>query len=206
LPAGFVVLQVSGQECPLHILLRFYINLLAQVHDVDVGTEADVVGEVPPVVVGIVVDHDVVIVPVPVIAITGVEGGDAEIVSAKPEAVRTTAPETPDVTAPDGQRKVAVFPRMVEVKAGVLVSVIVAHPAVVSMNVRSFGVAGFVAEGLVLFWMLLLRMFGGGRVRFRLRSALHGAVIRLRAVAGNIASAHGRSSASAVIFMLSYSG
>jgi len=177
---------------------------------VNVGAQPDVVGKVPAVVVGVVVDHDVIIIPIPVIAIADVEGGDAEIVSAEPEAAGTTAPQTPDMAAPDSKRKVAVLPGMVEVEAGIIVSVIVAYPVIVGMNMRSFGVAGLIAEGLVLFRMLLLRvlfrMFGGARMRFGLGSALHGAVRGLRAAAGNIASANGRMAASAVIFMLGESG
>jgi hypothetical protein len=173
---------------------------------VNVGAQPHVVGEIPAVVVGVVVDHDVVIIPVPVTAIADVEGCDAEIVSAEPEAAGTTAPKTPDMTAPDSKRKVAVLPGMVEVEAGIIVSVIVTHPVVVGMNVRGFGVAGLVAERLVLFEMALFRVFGCGRVRFPLRSTLHSAVIGLRAVARNIASAHGRMPASAVIFMLGESG
>ena len=171
----------------------------------NVGAQPDVVGKVPAVVVGIVVDHDVIIIPIPVIAIADVEGCDAEIVSAEPEAAGTTAPQTPDMAASDSKRKVAVLPGMVEMEVGVVASCVVADPAIVGMNVRGFGVAGLIAEGLVLFRMLLLRMFGR-RVRFGLGSALHGAVRGLRAAAGNIASANGRMAASAVIFVLGEGG
>ena len=155
----------------------------------DVGSQPHVVGQIPAIVIRIVVEDDVVIIPIPVIAIADVEGCDAEIVSAEPEAARTTAPKTPDMAASDGEREVAVLPGMVKMEAGVVASGVMSYPAVVGMNVRGLGMAGLVTEGLVLFrlllfWMLLFRMCGRGRARFRLGSPLHGAVIGLRATAG----------------------
>lgn len=55
----------------------FYCSLGAEVLDVDVGAQTDIVGEVPALVVGIVVDDDVVAVPEPVVA-------EADVVGATP--------------------------------------------------------------------------------------------------------------------------
>jgi hypothetical protein len=56
-----------------------------------VDTESDVVREIPAEVVWVIVDHDVIVIPIPVIHIGQVERGDAEVVPAEPEAVRSTA-------------------------------------------------------------------------------------------------------------------
>jgi len=62
-----------------------------QVHDVDVGTQPHVVGEVPAVVVRVFVDHNLIAVPEPVTAVTHVERCDIEIETSKPEPARTAS-------------------------------------------------------------------------------------------------------------------
>lgn len=93
---------------------------VAEELDVNVGAQADVVGQVPAHVVGIIVNDDVIAGPVPVVTIAKVRGGDAEVEAAEPEAARTAASETPDVfgTKPGGE--MAVRPGMIEMEAGVL--------------------------------------------------------------------------------------
>src|SRR5580693_330199 len=59
----------------------------AEILDVDVSAETDVVGEVPAVVVWVVVDDDLVGAPVPVTAEAVVSWGDIEIETAEPEAL-----------------------------------------------------------------------------------------------------------------------
>jgi hypothetical protein len=76
---------------------------------VDVGSEADVVGEVPAGVVGIVVDDDVVGVPEPSVRVGEVPGGYAEVEAAEPEAGWTSSAETPDVGGAEAAGEVAVL-------------------------------------------------------------------------------------------------
>jgi hypothetical protein len=56
-----------------------------------INTKSHVVGEIPADVVGIVVDHNIIVVPIPVVYVPQVEWSDAEEVSTEPEAIRATA-------------------------------------------------------------------------------------------------------------------
>jgi hypothetical protein len=76
----------------------------------NVGSEPDVVGEVPAVVVGVFVDHDIVAIPKPVAAEADIVGSDAEIESAEPKAIRAASAEVPDAAATEAAGKVAVLP------------------------------------------------------------------------------------------------
>jgi hypothetical protein len=78
----------------------------------DVSANAHVVGEVPAVVIGIFVNYDVVAVPAPVIAVSVVGGGDAEIEAAEPEAIPISAREMPDMLAAEAAGEVSVLPGM----------------------------------------------------------------------------------------------
>jgi hypothetical protein len=53
---------------------------------VNIGTEADVIGEIPTRIVRIGVENDVVGIPEPAVAEGNVSGSDAEVVTAEPEA------------------------------------------------------------------------------------------------------------------------
>jgi len=115
---------------------------------VDVGAESRVVGEVPAVMVGIFVDHDLVAVPEPVTAQGKIKGGDAESEAAKPEAVGTASANAPYMAAAEATGESAMFPGMIEVEAGIVSPGIVPDPFSVVVDVRSFWVAFAVAIGL----------------------------------------------------------
>jgi hypothetical protein len=112
-----------------------------------VGAEPDVVGEVPAVVVGIIVDHYVVAVPEPIIAVGKIKGADAEVEATEPESFGAASTESPSVAAANAAGEVAVFPGMVLVEAGLVVSVVVSDPLSVVVNVGSVGMAFMVAIG-----------------------------------------------------------
>jgi len=114
----------------------------------NIRSEPDVVGQVPAVMIGVIVDDDVVAVPEPVPTVIRIEGGDVEVESAEPEAAWTAAPEVPDVATADPAFKMAMFPGMVEVKVGVVASLVVTDPLAVAVNVRGIGMAFSVAEAL----------------------------------------------------------
>ena len=65
LPAGYG--RYQGKHCLPMIAARNrasrHEDLTPQIHDMDVGAEPDVVGEVPAGVVGIGIDYDVVAIP-----------------------------------------------------------------------------------------------------------------------------------------------
>lgn len=127
----------------------------------DVGAEANVIGQVPAVVIGVLVDDDLVGVPEPIVAVAEVRGRDGEIEAAEPEAFAIAAGNAPDVAAAEAAVEAAVLPRMIEMEAGVIAAGIVADPLAVSVDVRSFRMAllvGVVATvRLLMLGLLMLR-------------------------------------------------
>ena len=121
----------------------------------DISTEPNVVGQVPAIVIRIVIDDDVVTVPGPVATEAKIDRSDAEVESAEPEAAWTPAGKMPPVTVPNSAWKVAVLPRMVKMEAGVIAPIVVADPLSVSVNVGSFGMTFLVAK--ILFGRILVR-------------------------------------------------
>jgi len=116
----------------------------AEILDVDVSAEADVVGEVPAVMVWVVVDYDLVGAPGPVVAEGVVSGGRTEIETAEPEALAVATFDAPLVALADAAGEAAMLPGMIKMIMGIIAAGIVAYPLIVGVNVRSFGVAGSV--------------------------------------------------------------
>src|ERR1700722_6618238 len=128
---------------------------IAHVHDVDVRSQADVVGQIPAVVVWIVVNYDIVGSPVPIIAITEVIRGNRKIEAAEPEAARASSFNAESVALADAAGKSSVLERMIDVEMSVVLACIVANPLVsLGMDVRSFRMALRVAIGASLFLRL----------------------------------------------------
>jgi hypothetical protein len=119
---------------------------VAQVVDVHVSAEADVVGEIPAVVIGIVVEDDVVGIPGPIVTEGYIVGCDTEVEATEPESRRAAADDAIGVAASDASREVAVLPGMIEVVVNVGAASGVADPFVVGVHVRGFGVAFLVGE------------------------------------------------------------
>lgn len=109
-----------------------------------VSAQADVVGQIEAVVVGIFVDYDLIGTPVPVIAEAVVDGEDAEGETAEPEALTIPAFNTPDVLGAEAAREVAVRPRMIDVIVRIILAGVVPDPLAVGVDVRSVGMTGFV--------------------------------------------------------------
>jgi len=119
---------------------------------VDVSAEADVVGEVPAVMVWVVIDYDLVGAPVPGVAEAVVSGGDIEIETAEPEALAVATFYVPHVALADAAAETTMLPGVIKVIVRIIAAGIVAYPLIVGVNVRGFGVAGSVG----IFW----RLFG----------------------------------------------
>ena len=102
----------------------------------NVGAQADVIREIPADVVRIIVDHDVVAIPVPVVAVSGVEGSHAEEVAAEPEPAGASTNQPPAVVRAESTFEVTVLPGVLEVKACVFASPIMADPLAIAMDVR----------------------------------------------------------------------
>lgn len=108
----------------------------------NVGAQPDVERQVPADVVRVVVNHDLVTVPHPVVAEAVVIGGNAEIETAEPEAVARSAGQMPNVAAANSSGKVPVLPRVIDVVVGVSRAGLVPDPFAVGVNVWSIGVPG----------------------------------------------------------------
>ena len=67
----------------------------SEIHHVNISSEANVVGQVPAVVIGIFVDDDVVAIPVPTVAESEIGGRNAPVPSVEPEAIGSAAAEVP---------------------------------------------------------------------------------------------------------------
>jgi len=133
---------------------------------VHVGAEPDVVGKVPAVVVGILVDDDLIRIPKPVVGESEIIRSDAEIKATEPEPRGATSGEVEDVAATKAASEPAVLPGMVEVVMGVIAAGIVADPLIVGVDVGRVRMSASVAE---------VGMFGG---RVRIASERSGAVGR----------------------------
>ena len=93
---------------------------VAEIFDVDVGAEANVIGQVPAVVIGILVDDDLVGIPEPIVAIAYIRVSDVEIKAAKPEAPGTATGDAPNVAAAEAAGEVAMLPRMIEMEVRII--------------------------------------------------------------------------------------
>ena len=95
---------------------------VAEILNVAVGAEADVIGQVPAVVIGIVVDYDLVGGPIPVVTKTIVIGRHAEVEAAEPEALAVAAFDAPLMAAADAAGEAAMLPGMIEVIVRIIAS------------------------------------------------------------------------------------
>lgn len=131
-----------------------FLNLIPQIHDVDVGAQPDVIGEVPAVVVGIGVDYDVVVIPQPSVAIVVVVGRNLEKEAADVKSIAVTAAKPPDVSRADAATEAPVFPRMIEMIVGIVASGVVSHPLIrFGVDVRGLGMVRLIAEGAPLIFL-----------------------------------------------------
>lgn len=128
-----------------------YRPLSSQIQHMDIFACADVVSQIPADMVGIVVDHDIVIVPKPVAAIVIVVWRDLEEEATNIEPISTAAAQSPNVPWAKAGSEMPVLPGMVKMIVLVIAARIVANPAVIfSMHVGSFRMAFLVAIGTVL--------------------------------------------------------
>ena len=114
---------------------------------VHVDAESWIVGKIPAIVIRIIVDHDVIVVPIPIIDITEIEGSYAEVISSEPEAAGPSAAQAPHIARSESALEAAMLPGMVKVESDIATAIGVADPLVILVDVRSFGVRGFIAIG-----------------------------------------------------------
>jgi hypothetical protein len=115
----------------------------------NVRTQSDVIGKIPTVVVGIVVNHDLVAVPQPVIAKGDVVGSDAKVESAEPKARRTAAFDPVHMATTDSPAEASMFPGMIKMLVSIVAAGVMSDPFPVGVNVRGFGMTRLVGVRLV---------------------------------------------------------
>jgi hypothetical protein len=127
---------------------------------VDVGAKPHVVGEVPAIMIRVLIDYDLIGSPVPAIAEGKVDGSDGEIETAKPESLSIAASNVPYMAFAEATGEVPVLPRMIQMIVGIIAAGIVADPSIVGVNMRSVGMAIFVD---VFWWCRMLHGLGWSR-------------------------------------------
>ena len=97
----------------------------------NVSAKAHVVSQVPTIVIGIVVEDDLVGIPEPIVAIAVVVRGHAEVGAIEPEARGRASRQAPHMTRTEAAREVSVYPGVIEVVVRVAASGIVSYPVIV---------------------------------------------------------------------------
>jgi len=110
----------------------------AQIHDVNVGPQADVVRQIPADMVRIVIDYNLIAVPKPIGAKIQIVRGYTPVEVAKPETARASASQSPYVTLSDPTRESSMFKGLIEVIVGIILPRVVPNPLTVCVYVRSF--------------------------------------------------------------------
>jgi len=103
---------------------------------VRVRASSRVIGQIPPRVVWIFVDHDGIAVPIPIIDVVVVIRRDAEIKIVEPEAIAISPAKAVLVLAPESTREAAMFPRMIDMIMSIAAARIMANPRVIVVDVR----------------------------------------------------------------------
>jgi len=132
--------------------VRFNYGLHAEVFDVDVSAETNVIGEIPSWVIRIFVDDHIVAIPVPAITEGDIVRGYAEIEAVEPEAAGSAAAETPVMRGAEAARKVTMLPRVIEVIVRIIATCVMANPVIAFVHVRGIGMPWMILEVAMLFW------------------------------------------------------
>jgi len=156
----------------------------AQIVHVTVGAESGVIGEIPAIVVRVLIDHDRIAVPEPVPAEAIVVGSDAEIEVVEPEAFPIPALEMKHMAPTEAAAEMSVLPRMIAMKVGIATTRIVPDPPVVVMNMGGVWMSWLVGMALGGIWMSWLAVIALGLCSAR---SLRGT----RTASRNVSSADG---------------
>jgi hypothetical protein len=106
----------------------------------NVSTQPWVISQVPPIVVWVLIDDDVVTVPLPVVDEGVIVRCNAkeEPVKIKPLSVSSLKPQ--DMVAAEAASEAAVFEWMIDAVVGIVTAGIMSYPPVVCLNVGNFPV------------------------------------------------------------------
>jgi hypothetical protein len=106
-------------------------------------------------VIGVVIDHDVIAVPEPVVSVVVVIGRYREKETAEAKPLPAAATQPPNMLRANRTGESSVLPRMVKVIVSVVAAGVVSYPGVIlRVNVRSLRVARLITEraALTLGW------------------------------------------------------
>ena len=136
-----------------------------------VRAEPRVIRQVKPIVVGVVVEHDVVVVPEPIADKRRIRGSDLEVETAHAEPIAIASAKPPNVLCANRLCEVSVVPWAIQVVARVGASRRVSDPLViVCVHMRCFWMSGLVSPHG--------RCRGGGRTSGSGLTNRRGAVLR----------------------------
>jgi hypothetical protein len=120
--------------------------LVPEILDVDVGAEPHVIRQVPADMIRIVVDHDIVTAPDPIVAGIIIVRGNIEVETTKPETLPVSAFNPVYMATANFAAEVPMFPGMIEVVMRIFRAGVVPDPLIVlSVDVRRFGMPVLVA-------------------------------------------------------------
>src|ERR1039458_6755379 len=103
-------------------------GLCAEIQDVHISAAAHIVSEIPAHMVRIVVNHDLIRVPVPIAAIISVGERNRPVPAVEPELSWTSAGNPPYVRGTKAASKVPVSPGMVQMVARIAAACIMPDP------------------------------------------------------------------------------
>src|ERR1700722_17849332 len=106
-----------------------------------IGAEANVVGQIPANMVGILVDHNLIRIPEPIIAECQIGRSHRPIPAIEPEPARSSTANSPHVTGTKPASKVAMLPWLIEMVVRIAGAGIVPNP-LLPFHVRSSRMAG----------------------------------------------------------------
>ena len=111
----------------------------------NVRPQSGVIGQVPSVVIGILVDHDLIGVPQPVVTENDIERRDAEEEPTEPETSRAASFESKEMPAAEPAGEAAMRPRVIEMEVAVVTAYAMPNPFAVPVHVWRVGVSSTVA-------------------------------------------------------------
>ena len=130
-----------------------------------VRSQPGVVGQVPSIVVGIEIDHDVIVIPQPVSTGVVIVWRGLEKESAHVKAITIASVQPPDVLRPNRSRETSMLPGMIKVVVDVVSTGVVSHPAIsLGVNMRRWRMPRLVLKCAMLLAhrRLMLGRFRGG--------------------------------------------
>jgi hypothetical protein len=119
--------------------LSAFLALRPQIQNVNIRSQPRVIHQVPPIMIRIGIEHDVITIPLPVASIVVIVRRDLEEVSADVEPFAPATAQSPYVRRPNWPLKPSMLPRTIKMVVRIIASRVVSYPTVIlRVNVRCF--------------------------------------------------------------------